>query len=298
MPDLTRRLSRRARHALGRRLHRAGELIAPGATPQPTFKYELHTTHEGRLDGRYAIVTGGGGAIGSAICYRLAVEGCRVGVAGRTLATIEATVEQIVSAGIPQDRLMPLVMDVTAEASVSSAMDRFVAHHGRLDILINNAGGGARGRMLPVEEQAMSVVREIIEVNLLGTFQCCKYAAPHLKHSRGRVVNIGSSVGHGGLRRYAEYAASKSGLSGLTKSLALELGGHGTTVNTVSPGPVWQQPFDGDRHRESPKTALGRRGRADEVASAVAYLCSGEAGFITGVDLLVDGGRTLGLFSE
>lgn len=298
MPHLTRRLSRRARHALGRRLHAVGERIAPGATPQPTFKYELHATHDGRLEDRYAIVTGGGGAIGSAICYRLAVEGCRVGVAGRTLATIEATVQQIVDAGVPQDRIMPLVMDVTDEASVSSAIDSFVGHNGRLDILVNNAGGGARGRMLPVEDQAMSVVREIIEVNLLGTFQCCKYSIAHLKHSRGRIVNIGSSVGHGGLRRYAEYAASKSGLIGLTKSLALELGDHGTTVNTVSPGPVWQQSFDGDRLRESPKTALGRRGRADEVASAVAYLCSDEGAFVTGVDLLVDGGRTLGLFSE
>lgn len=264
----------------------------------PRYQYELHISDRSRLEGKVALITGGGGSIGSAVAYRLAVEGAYVGICGRTQSTLDATAKKIISGGVDEGRVRTVVVDVTDETSVRKAMAEFADLHGRLDILINNAGGSSRDIILPLEAQDLSIVERIINLNLLGAIRCAKYAIPYLKKNGGRIINLGSVVGIAGQRNYSDYAAAKSGLIGMTKSLALELGQYGVTVNMVTPGWVWRNSFDGDQLRPSEKTALGRYGRGDEVAGLVAYLCSDEAGYITGVDIPVDGGRLLGLRGE
>jgi 3-oxoacyl-[acyl-carrier protein] reductase len=265
---------------------------------QKAFTYQLNVNDVGRQHGKAAIVTGGGGSIGSAICYRLAVEGAIVGIAGRNLEGLLAVVDQITSAGVPSDRLMALVMDITDRESVGKAIDSFVERHGRLDVFINTAGGSARGHIRPLETQDFKVIEDIINLNLLGTMRCCQHAIRYLKVNGGKIINFGSTIGSNGQKNYSEYSAAKSGVIGLTKSLALELGEYGITVNMITPGWVWRSAFDGKQHRRSDKTALGRYGYPEEVASLVSYLCTDEANYITGNDFKVDGGRTLGLMKE
>lgn len=266
--------------------------------PQKQFTYQLNVNDVDRLHGKAAIVTGGGGSIGSAICYRLAVEGAIVGIAGRSSETLRVVIDQISSAGVPSHRLMALVMDVTDRESVGKAIDAFVARYGRLDVFVNNAGGSARDHICPLEDQDFKVVEDIVNLNLLGTMRCCQHAIRYLKVNGGKIINFGSTIGSNGQRNYAEYSAAKSGIIGLTKSLALELGEYGITVNMITPGWVWRNSFDGTQLRKTDKTALGRYGYPEEVASFVAYLCTDGANYITGNDFKVDGGRTLGLMKE
>lgn len=286
----------RVRRGVGRRLRRVGEILAPpSGDAGQRYEYQLHVNQRDRLEGKVAIVTGGGGSIGAAVCYRLAIEGATVAVAGRTLDTLEATVAQVVQAGVDPVRVFPLVLDVTDEASVRSGIETIAQAHGRIDILVNNAGASARDRVALLENQSMSVVQEIIDLNLLGAIRCARYVAIHLRQTSGRIVNFGSVVGLAGQERFADYAAAKGGISALTKSLALELASDGVTVNAVTPGMVWRNPFDGAQPRSTARTPLGRHGTSEEVAGLVAYLCSDEAAYITGVEIPIDGGRTLGL---
>lgn len=293
------RLLRGIRGRTARRVRAFADILhPPRMEDHPTHDYVLHTVHRARLEGKVALVTGGGGSIGSAIALRMAAEGATVGLAGRTLSVLEAAVERISNAGVPPERLVTLQMDVTDERSVAAGVERLVEQCGHLEILVNNAGGSARGRVAPLAEQDDEVLQSIVDLNLLGAMRCCKYAIPHLTRGQGRIVNFGSTVGFAGQKNYAEYSAAKSGLIGLTKSLAIELGESGATVNMVTPGWVWRNPFDGQAHHPSDKTVLGRFGSADEVAGLVAYICSPEAGFLTGNDIRIDGGRTLGLLGE
>lgn len=286
----------RVRRGVGRRVRYLGEVLAPPPEDaRQKYDYRLHISHRNRLEGRVAIVTGGGGSIGSAICYRLALEGAVVAVAGRTLATLEATAAQVVQAGVDAAHVFPLVLDVTDDTSVKSGIESVVQSRGRIDILVNNAGASARRRTALLEDQSMSVVEEIIDLNLLGAIRCARHAAKHLRRTSGRIVNFGSVIGLAGQERYTDYAASKGGISALTRSLALELSSDGVTVNAVTPGMVWRNSFDGAQARSTPRTPLGRHGTAEEVAGLVAYLCSDEAAYITGVEIAIDGGRTLGL---
>lgn len=271
-------------------------LLAEGQNA--TFQYEINVAHTQRLAGKAIIVTGGGGSIGSAICYRLANEGAIVGVAGRGLESVNRTIAQIAKAVGSADRTMPLLMDVTDIQSVSKAIAEFVGRYGKLDVFINNAGASARGKVLPLSEQSFQTVEEIVDLNLMGTLRCCQRAIPHLMESKGRIINFGSTVGLAGQRLYTEYSAAKSAIIGLTKSLALELGPHGITVNMITPGWVWRNAFDGNQLRPTDKNALGRYGYPEEVAGLVAYLCSDDAGYITGHDFIIDGGRSLGLKGE
>lgn len=264
----------------------------------PKYIYQLNVSHKSRLENKVALVTGGGGSIGSAISYRLAIEGAFVGVAGRTMSSLEATIEQIVAAGVDREQVIPVEMDVTSEDSTRAGVERLVVTFGQLDLLVNNAGGSARGHTSDLGDQDLSTVEGVIDVNLLGAIRCSKFAATYVKHPAGRIVNFGSTIGFAGQRQYSEYSAAKSGIVGLTKSLALELGRYGTTVNMVTPGWVWRNSFDGQTLRESDMTALRRYGTPEEVAGTVAYLCSDEAAFVTGNEIRVDGGRTLGLRGE
>lgn len=261
-----------------------------------SYVYNINKQDIGRAEGKVALVTGGTGAIGSAICLRLAAEGALVGICGRTIEKINTTIS-IIKEICPEAKVEPVVLDVTNEANIASAITDFAETHGRLDIFINNAGGGSRGEAKPLRDQDISILDSVLDTNLRGAMLCAKYASRIMvKQKFGKLISMSSVMGMNGKENWSEYSASKSGILGLTKSLALELGEYNITVNAVSPGMVQQIPFDrAIPLRFTHTNALKRFGYTDEVASLVAFLCSDEANYITGQNFVIDGGRSIGL---
>ena len=245
------------------------------------------------LNGRYALVTGGSRGIGRAICLELAARGAAVSVnyAGNAAAA-EETVEACKALGVDAFALQADVADAAAcEAMVKETIARF----GRLDILVNNAGITRDGLMLTMKEADWDAV---LDTNLKGAFHCMKAAyRPMMKQKYGRIVNLSSIVGLRGNAGQANYAASKAGLIGLTKSLAKELAARNVTVNAVAPGVI-----DTDMTAALPEKAreamlstipMGRLGQAEDVARAVAFFAGEGAGYVTGQVLCVDGGMAV-----
>ena len=245
------------------------------------------------LNGRYALATGGSRGIGRAICLELAARGAAVAVnyAGNAAAA-EETVEACKALGVDAFALQADVADAAAcEAMVKETIARF----GRLDILVNNAGITRDGLMLTMKEADWDAV---LDTNLKGAFHCMKAAyRPMMKQKYGRIVNLSSIVGLRGNAGQANYAASKAGLIGLTKSLAKELAARNVTVNAVAPGFI-----DTDMTAALPEKAreamlstipMGRLGQAEDVARAVAFFAGEGAGYVTGQVLCVDGGMAV-----
>ena len=245
------------------------------------------------LNGRYALVTGGSRGIGRAICLELAARGAAVAVnyAGNAAAA-EETVEACKALGVDAFALQADVADAAAcEAMVKETIARF----GRLDILVNNAGITRDGLMLTMKEADWDAV---LDTNLKGAFHCMKAAyRPMMKQKYGRIVNLSSIVGLRGNAGQANYAASKAGLIGLTKSLAKELAARKVTVNAVAPGFI-----DTEMTAVLPEQAkeamlktipMARLGQPEDVARAVAFFASDEAAYITGQVLCVDGGMAV-----
>ncbi|WP_274565176.1 SDR family NAD(P)-dependent oxidoreductase [Streptomyces spiramyceticus] len=236
-----------------------------------------------------ALVTGGSRGMGAAIALRLAQDGADVAITYvRGEEAAHDVVQKIEAAG---RRGIALRADAADAAAVTGAVDRAAAELGRLDILVNNAGVGVLG---PIESLTLADIDRVLQVNVRAAFLASQAAAAKMERG-GRIVTIGSCMaarvpGPGGTL----YATSKAALSGLTKALARELGGRGITANLVHPGPVDtdMNPADGPyAEPQSAMTALGRFGSADEVASLVAYLASQEASYMTGSEVLVDGGH-------
>lgn len=260
------------------------------------IEYQISYSQKERFFNKRVLVTGGSGAIGSAICFRLAMEGAYVGVCGRDAKKINIIINNIGKNG---GKAVPIIMDVNDEASVKKGINEFCADDTKIDILINNAGGSARGESKSFGEQDFSVVRQIIDTNLNGTMLYTRYALEHMCLTNGRIISMSSVVGLQGKCGMTDYAASKAGIIGFTRSLAVELGEKDFTVNCISPGWVNQTVFD--RGKELPKgnvNCMGHGASTDEVASLVAFLCSEEAGYITGQNIVIDGGRSLGLWGD
>jgi 3-oxoacyl-[acyl-carrier protein] reductase len=242
------------------------------------------------LEGLVAVVTGGSGAIGRAIAFRLAMSGADVYVVARSTERVERVVQEILEhGGAAHASQVDLENDV--------AVAEFFASLPRVDILVNCAGGSARGEHAAVWAQSLEVVDRILSVNLRAAISCVRAVAPKMiAQGSGRIISVGSIIGNAGKARFAEYGAAKAGLAGYMKSAAIELGPHGVTVNLVSPGIVPRgRQTQSELERLKRTNVLGTVGREEDIAEAVGFLAGPRAGFITGQDLAVDGGRSLGL---
>lgn len=241
-----------------------------------------------RFEGKVALVTGASRGIGRAIATRLAAQGAIVVAAARG-DNAAGTVEAIVAAG---GRAEALALDVTdADASVA-AVQGVVNAHGRLDVLVSNAGITRDQLMLRMKRTDWD---EVIATNLTAAFVLCQAAIkPMIKQRSGRIVAISSVVGQMGNAGQANYAASKAGLIGFCKSLAREVGSRHVTVNVVAPGFVetdmTKVVAEETQKQWAAQIPLGRLGTPDDIAAAVSFLASDEASYITGQVLAVNGG--------
>ncbi len=240
------------------------------------------------LSGRVALVTGGSRGIGRAIAQRLAVAGALVVAAARE-AHAQSVVEEIGAAG---GRAEALSLDVTTDGAADEAVKGLMQRHGRLDILVNNAGIARDQLMLRLKREDWDAV---LATNLTGTFLLTQAALkPMIRQRSGRIVCISSVVGQAGNAGQANYAASKAGLIGFAKAVALEVASRGVTVNVVAPGLIdtemTQAVADGAREGWAARIPLKRLGTPEDVAAAVCFLASDEASYITGQVVAVNGG--------
>jgi NAD(P)-dependent dehydrogenase (short-subunit alcohol dehydrogenase family) len=249
----------------------------------------------GRFAGRGVIVTGGGRGIGQATARAFAAEGADVLVLGRTVADLEDTVAQITADG-GQAWLLPC--DVTDEAQVDDAIARAAGRWDRIDVLVNNAGIDDDTPFLEIDRARW---RAVIDTNLTGVFLMSQAVGREMAKAGGGVILHTASIdASGGDGPYAAYNASKAGLLGLNRTLALELAAHGIRSNCVSPGfthTVMTEKAVGPKLMEYlngsfTRVPIKRLVRTDEVAQAFLFLASDQASAITGVDLTVDGGLT------
>jgi pyridoxal 4-dehydrogenase len=238
----------------------------------------------GKLDGRVAIVTGGGQGIGKAIADKLAEEGATV-----VVADIQGAEAAAPDGGIG------LEIDVSKEEDVQRMVDETVGAYGKLDVLVNNAA------IVPFtawDDVDFAEWRRIMAVNLDGTFLACHYGhKPMREAGYGRIVNIASNVVLAGTPNLAHYVASKGGIVAFTRALAREIGQYGITVNSVAPGLTETEGVMASPHKEAFEfvqmlQAIPRRGVAADIAPAVAFLASEEAGWITGQMLVSDAGMS------
>jgi acetoacetyl-CoA reductase len=244
------------------------------------------------MDNKVALVTGGMGGLGTAVCRRLHQEGYRVAL---TYSPANKTPEAWLSAQRDDGfRFTAYKVDVTDYGACEWMVQRLLAELGRLDILVNNAGITRDRRFSKMSRDDWHAV---LSTNLDSIFNVTRQAIePMMAQRFGRIINISSVNGQQGAFGQANYAAAKAGMHGFTKSLALELARHGVTVNTVSPGYLRTRmtevvPPEVMRDKILPQIPMGRLGEPDEVAALVAYLASDAAAFVTGANIAINGGQ-------
>ncbi len=239
------------------------------------------------LKGRVAVVTGAASGIGRATAGRLGADGAALELWD---ASAEGLAQTAATAGGN-----PTVLSVADDDAVAAAADAAAARHGRVDILVNCAG--VAGDIAPVVEADPAEWRRVIEVNLTGTFLCCRAVLPHmLKAGYGRVVNIASVAGKEGNPNAAHYSASKGGVITFTRALGKEVASKGVLVNCITPAVIETamlgQVTDAQIQYMVERIPLGRMGKPEEVAALIAWLCSEECSFSTAAAFDLSGGRT------
>lgn len=260
-----------------------------------TRPYIIKVDEHEELKGKVAIITGGSGAIGRACAFRLAAEGAKVYVCGSRPTSAQPIVDEITAAG---KTAVAIQLNVLDAKSIQKTFEKIAAeNNGHIDILVNSAGGSARGKANNVVDQSVEVFDEILNINLRGAMICAKEAAKYMISNRyGRIINITSVIGLQGKAGYSEYAASKGGSIAFVKSLAQELGRYSITVNGVAPGIVQRGEVTMDAMERLGRTNwMGTYGKPEDISAVVNFLCKDEASFITGQNIAADGGRSLGL---
>jgi 3-oxoacyl-[acyl-carrier protein] reductase len=243
------------------------------------------------LEQQVALVTGGAGGIGAVVCRDLARRGVRVAVADIALDKAEAVAKDLQAAGLPATGV---ALDVTSSIAVDALVEQLTAEHGSVDILVNCAG-------FPVDRPLVKMTddewRTVLDVCLFGTFATSRAVAPGMiEREYGRIVNL-SSRAYLGNPGQANYSAAKAGVIGLTKALSKELGRYGITVNAIAPGMIETEmvkshpKFEMIAERAIKDNSVKRLGIPEDVAAAVVYLTSPEAGFVSGDVIHVSGGR-------
>ncbi|MDP6823328.1 MAG: SDR family NAD(P)-dependent oxidoreductase [Dehalococcoidia bacterium] len=258
------------------------------------------------FEGKTAIVTGAAQGIGRAVAFDLSSKGVSLLLADIQGAKVESVAAEIRGSG---GRASATTVDVTDSASVAAMVELAINELGEIDILVNDAGGSGTEGVLRIEEVTEDRWDAQVDLNLKGAFLCCKAIVPHMRKRRyGRIVNLSSSNAKGhfgplntsGIR--LPYAAAKAGIIGLTAQLARDLGRSGIYVNAVLPGFIlteegarvrgrYEEMQRASQEAMAEAVPLGRPGRAEEVAKAVAFLASDDASYITGTVVEVTGGR-------
>jgi len=245
----------------------------------------------GKLAGRAAVITGASKGLGQAMAVALAAEGARVALVSRDGARLEAVAAEIRTAG---GEAGAYVADVTREEQVRAVERDILKKYGSVQILVNNAGVNVRK---PTVDFTLDDWRLVMDTNVTAAFLMCRSFIPAMKgHGYGRILNMTSIMSHVSLPGRIAYSASKTALLGMTRSLALELAPDAITVNGISPGPFateMNKPLMENPEVNAQFVAsipLGRWGKVEEIGGLAVYLCSDEAGFITGTDILIDGG--------
>lgn len=244
-----------------------------------------------KLEGRTALITGASRGLGRAMAVSLSRAGARVALAGRDRAALLETAQ---SCGGAPGRVHTFQAELTREAEVDGLHREVMGTLGGIDILINNAGINIRK---PITDFTAEEWHRVLDTNLTSAFLMCRAFIPQMKERKyGRIINITSMMSHISIPNRTAYSASKAGLLGLTKALALELAPFGITANGISPGPIatelnapiLQNPELNQQFIA--KIPLGRWGQPHEIGELAVYLSSADAGFITGTDILIDGG--------
>jgi 3-oxoacyl-[acyl-carrier protein] reductase len=244
------------------------------------------------LEGKVAVVTGGARGIGKAIAKQLAGEGAKVVIVNRRAEAAEAAKAEFAEAGL---EIESLLADVSVADEVDALIKTVTTEHGTIDILVNNAGITRDNWIFRLKEEDWDAV---IAVNLKGTYNCIRAVCkPMMRAKGGRIINITSVVGLTGNASQANYAASKAGVVGLTKSAAKELSRWGVTVNAVAPGYIQTdmtaELTDDAKEAFLTNIPLARPGTGEDIAAAVSFLAGDSASYVTGQTLNVDGGMVM-----
>ena len=246
-----------------------------------------------KLDGKVALVTGGGSGIGRAIALLFAREGASVVVNGRTLSTIKETAKEITASG---GKAIAIKADVSDAADVDVMVDRIVNELGGIHILVNNAG--IPGENVSAAETSIEHWDKVVGVHLRGTYLCCRKAGQWMvRHKTGKILNISSVIGLVGFPTRTSYGPAKAGIINITQVLAIEWARDNINVNCIAPGSI-VTPMDEEFLRTGKmdlelmlkRIPCGYRGEPEDIAGAALFLVSDEARYITGVTLPVDGG--------
>ena len=245
------------------------------------------------LDGRVAVITGASRGLGKAIAVSLASAGARVALVARNPTALESAAEEVRASGA-EAAVFPA--DISVEIEVLRLEREILCRFGCVDILVNNAGMNIRKA---IEEFSLEEWNRVLATNTTGPFLMCRAFVPHMKgRGHGRIINVASIMSHVSIPGRTAYSASKVAVLGFTKALALELARNGITVVAISPGPFateMTEVYLQDPNLNSQflsRIPTGRWGKPEEIGSLVLYLCSPAAAFVTGTDILIDGGWT------